>query len=171
MNIVLIGYRGTGKSSVAHHLSLLSGWQRVSLDEAIVKDCGMPIPRIVEENGWDFFRNVEERIVEQTARGDRLIIDTGGGVILRPANITCLRKDGTLIWLRASVPVIAARIGSGTDRPALTDGKTVTEEIEEVLVHRTPLYAAAADHIIDTDHLAPEAAARCIIDAIKVFDK
>jgi shikimate kinase len=77
-------------------------------------------------------------------------------VILRPENVANLRRQGTLFWLRASVPVIVARIQSGTERPALTAGKSFTEEVEDVLHERTPLYAAAAHHQIDTDTATPE---------------
>lgn len=156
MNLVLIGYRGTGKSTVAGLLAPRLGMAVVSLDEEIVRHAGRSIPEIVAEHGWPHFRDLESEIVRRYAARDRLIIDAGGGVILRPGNVEHLRRNGILVWLRASVPVIVARIEGGTQRPALTAGKSFTEEVEEVLRERAPLYAAAAHHEVDTDSGSPD---------------
>ena len=163
MNLVLIGYRGTGKSVVAEILSRKLDMQAVSLDREIVRQAGMPIPEIVDKHGWPWFRNLEAEIVGCFALRDDLILDTGGGVILRPENTDKLRHSGLLFWLEASVEVIADRICEGTERPALTEGKSFVEEIAEVLSERLPLYRAAADHEIDTDALTPSEVADQII--------
>lgn len=151
MNLVLIGYRGTGKSTVATLLAEQLGMEVVSLDAEIVRHAGRSIPDIVAAHGWPYFRDIEAQVTQRWAARDHIIIDAGGGVILRPENVTHLRRGGIVFWLRASVPVIVARIGSGTERPALTAGKTFTEEVADVLRERTPLYAAAAHHQVDTD--------------------
>jgi len=156
MNLVLIGYRGTGKSTVARLLATRLGMEVVSLDAEIVRQAGRPIPQIVAEHGWPHFRDLEAEITERCSGRDHLIIDAGGGVVLRPENVACLRRKGMLFWLRAAVPSIVARIAGGTERPALTAGKSFTEEVEDVLRERTPLYAAAAHHQIDTDTRSPE---------------
>ena len=163
MNLVLIGYRGTGKSTVAKLLGEQLGMQVVSLDEEIVRQAGRPIPEIVAQHGWPYFRDLEAAVTQRVAARDDLVIDSGGGVILRAENVAHLRHHGTLFWLRASVPVIVARIGGGTDRPALTAGKTFTEEVEDVLRERTPLYEAAAHHQLDTDAASPSDLAAAII--------
>ena len=156
MNLVLIGYRGTGKSTVARLLSQRLGMDVVSLDEEIVRDAGRSIPEIVAADGWPHFRDMESAVTRRVAARDGLIIDAGGGVILRRENVEHLRHHGRLFWLKASVPAIVARIHTGTERPALTAGKSFTEEVEEVLRERTPLYAAAAHHQVDTDGRTPE---------------
>jgi shikimate kinase len=156
MNLVLIGYRGTGKSTVARLLAEKLGMEVVSLDEEIVRQAGRSIPEIVAEHGWPYFRDLESKITERVSARDNIIIDAGGGVILREENVKNLRRSGKLFWLRASVPVIVARIEGGTERPALTAGKSFTEEVAEVLRERTPLYAAAAHHQVDTDALSSE---------------
>jgi shikimate kinase len=156
VNLVLIGYRGTGKTTVATRLAARLGMEVVSLDAEIVRQAGRSIPQIVAEHGWPYFRDLESAVTRRYAERDHLIIDAGGGVILRPENVTYLRRTGTLFWLRATVPSIVARIEGGTDRPALTTGKSFTEEVEEVLRERTPLYGAAAHHHIDTDSRSPE---------------
>ena len=159
MNLVLIGYRGTGKSTVAQLLAKQLGMEVVSLDQEIVQQAGRSIPEIVAEQGWPYFRNLESQVTKRVAQRDNLIIDAGGGVILRQENVEHLRRNGRLFWLRAAVPVIVARIETGTERPALTAGKSFTEEVEEVLRARTPLYEAAADYRIDTDNITAEQAA------------
>jgi shikimate kinase len=156
MNIVLIGYRGTGKSHVGRLLAQRLGWDYVGLDAAIVQSAGRPIPEIVAREGWPGFRDRESAEVRKVAEQDGLIIDTGGGVIERPENIDLLCSSGRIVWLRASVATIVARIQGDTQRPSLTGAKSFTEEVAEVLERRTPAYAAAAQVAIDTDELSPE---------------
>ena len=163
MNTVLIGYRGTGKSVVAALLSERLGQPAVGMDAEIVKRAGSPIPEIVETHGWPRFRDLESEVVRELSRRDQIIIDTGGGVIERPENVDTLHRNGILFWLTAPVDVIVARIESGTDRPSLTKGKSFTDEVEEVLARRRPLYAAAADHEIDTAGRTPGQVAEAIL--------
>ena len=164
MNIVLIGYRGTGKSVIGRRLANRLNMKCVSMDAAIVDRAEMSIPEFVEQNGWPAFRDLETVIAQELAELDGLVVDTGGGVIERPENIEALKKNGTIVWLKASVEAIVRRIEKGTQRPALTEGKTFTEEVAEVLERRTPLYAGAADHEIDTDPVTPKQVAQMIVE-------
>ena len=163
MNIILIGYRGTGKSVVGELLALKLNREVISMDEEIVKKAGMSIPQFVEQNGWPKFRDLETEVAKELALRDKIIIDCGGGVIERPENIPALQTNGVVFWLQASVDVIVSRIADGTERPALTEGKTFTDEVEEVLDRRTPLYSAAAQHTINTDEMTPEQVADAIL--------
>jgi shikimate kinase len=151
MNIVLIGYRGTGKSTVGRLLAARLGRELVSTDAEIVKRAQRTIPEIVAQQGWDYFRDLESDVCRELAGRDQLVIDTGGGAILRTQNVEALKKDGTLFWLTASVETIAKRIGGDNQRPSLTGIKSFIDEIQDVLQERTPKYRAAADHIIRTD--------------------
>jgi shikimate kinase len=151
MNIVLIGYRGTGKSTVGRLLAARLGREFVSTDAEIVKRAQRTIPEIVTQQGWDYFRDLESDICRELASRDQLVIDTGGGAILRAQNVEALKKDGTVFWLTASVETIAKRIGGDNQRPSLTGTKTFIDEIQDVLRERTPKYHAAADHSIATD--------------------
>jgi shikimate kinase len=152
MNIVLIGYRGTGKSTVGRLLAARLGRELVSTDAEIVKRAKRTIPEIVAQEGWEYFRNLESDICKELATRDKLVIDTGGGAILRAQNVEALKKNGTLFWLTASVETITRRIGGNNQRPSLTGTKSFLDEIQEVLRQRTPKYQAAADHRIATDN-------------------
>lgn len=151
MNIVLIGYRGTGKSSVASILASRLGWKRVSTDAEIVARAKHSIPEIVQAFGWEYFRDLESEVCREVGGQDRLVIDTGGGAILRPQNVEALKANGRLFWLTAEISTIEARIGGDTQRPSLTGSKSFIDEIADVLKERRPTYRAAADHIIPTD--------------------
>lgn len=156
MNIVLIGYRGTGKSVVGELLAVRLQMPCIGMDAEIVKKAGMSIPEIVDKFGWPIFRDMESEKARELAGLDNIIIDTGGGVIERPENVAALKINSRVFWLKASVDAIVARIQGGTERPALTFGKTFTEEVAKVLEQRIPKYESAAQYAIDTDDLTPE---------------
>jgi shikimate kinase len=151
MNVVLIGYRGTGKSTVGKAVAARLGRQIVSTDKEIVRRAGSSIPEIIAAHGWNYFRDLESAVCQDLAGQDNLVIDTGGGAILRQENVELFKRNGTLIWLTASVETIAGRIGGDTQRPSLTGAKSHVEEIREVLNERIPKYEAAADLTIATD--------------------
>jgi shikimate kinase len=161
MNIVLIGYRGTGKTAVGTRLAQMLGWPLMQLDEMIMQQEGRSISEIVAGSGWDYFRDLESRAVLAAAGHDACIIDTGGGVVLRSENVEQLKRTGLLFWLTADPATIRDRIKDDTQRPALTEGTSFTEEVETVLKQRLPLYMKARDVTIDTagrtvDSLAEE---------------
>ena len=151
MNIVLVGYRGTGKSTVGRLLAARLGRDLVSTDAEIVKRAQRTIPEIVAQDGWEYFRDLESDICRELAGRDQLVIDTGGGAILRAQNVEVLKKNSTVVWLTASVETIAKRIGDDSQRPSLTGTNSFIDEIQDVLRERTPKYQAAADHSIATD--------------------
>ncbi|MCM0083300.1 shikimate kinase [Geomonas sp. Red32] len=165
MNLVLIGYRGTGKSRVGRVLAQRLGMSRVAMDDEIELKAGKTTPEIVAQWGWPKFRDLETEVARELAGRDGLVIDTGGGVIERPENMEVLSANALVVWMRASVETIVSRIQGGTNRPALVDGKSFTEEVSEVLERRTPLYQKAAHVEIDTDGLAPDEIARRIMVA------
>ncbi len=167
MNIVLIGYRGTGKSVVAELLSEALRMKSIGMDAEIVKKAGHAIPEIVEKYGWGKFRDIETQVAMKVSQFDGVIIDTGGGVIERPENIEALKKNGLIFWLKATVDVIVKRIESGTERPALTQEKSFTDEVADVLEKRIPKYSDAARHEIDTDDMTPDQVAARIIEIWK----
>lgn len=163
MNLVLIGYRGTGKSAVASILADRLGRDVVTMDDEIIRKAGMRIPHIVEQFGWTHFRDLESDVAREVSERDDLIVDTGGGVIERTENVEVLGRGGILFWLTAPADVIVSRIESGAERPPLTAGRTFTQEVEDVLARRTPMYAAAAHHEIPTGNRTVAQVADAII--------
>jgi len=163
MNIVLIGYRGTGKSAVGQLVAERLDMRLISMDAEIVKHSGLSIPEIVEQFGWIEFRNRETAEARKLAGRDGLVIDCGGGVIERPENIEILQQNARVFWLKASVETIVSRIEGDAERPSLVEGKTFTEEVSEVLERRTGKYQSAAHHEIDTDTMTPQQVAERIV--------
>jgi shikimate kinase len=162
MNIVLIGYRGTGKSEVGALLGRQLQMPCINMDANIVKRAGMSIPEIVEKFGWPKFRDLESDEARDLSTRDDIIIDTGGGIIERAENIEALGKNARIFWLKASVDVIVSRIQGDTQRPSLTD-RSFTDEVAEVLARRTAKYRDAAHYEIETDAISPERVAEKVI--------
>lgn len=150
-NIVLLGMRGSGKSTIAKLLSENLNREMFELDSLIVQKAGMSIPEIVEKNGWDFFRDQEVAVVEDVSERTGAIISTGGGVVLREENVERLKRNGVLVYLTASPVVLAKRIGDDPNRPQLTAMNSLEEELEEVARQREELYKKAADSIINAE--------------------
>ncbi len=155
MNLILIGYRATGKSTVSRRLAQRLGLPRIELDAQIVSRASQSIVELVKAQGWDHFRDLEERVVSDACRGQGQVIDCGGGVVEREANIQRLRGAGTVFWLHASPESIATRLGTSNDRPALTANHTPISEIREVLARREPLYRRLAHVKLTTDQSTP----------------
>ncbi len=168
MNIVLIGYRGTGKSTGAAILGQRLKRKVISTDEEIVKEAKQTIPQLIEQFGWDHFRNLETEVCQKIPGQENLVIDTGGGLILKEENVNILKGNGKLFWLTAEISTIASRISEDTQRPSLSGTKSFIEEIEEILEIRRPHYQAAADHVIPTDHISPEQIADAILSRISI---
>jgi shikimate kinase len=169
-NLVLIGYRGTGKSTIAALLSKRSSWPVVSLDRRIVETAGLEIPEIVARYGWPRFRELEREEVARAAALTRHILDCGGGVVEDPRNVTALKTRGFCVLLTAAVATIAARIGGDSNRPSLT-GKSIVEEIAQKLSQRGPLYRSAADLVLPTDQTTPEELVEEILRTAPVFSE
>ncbi len=164
MNLVLIGYRGTGKSTISDWLHLELRMDVCHMDERLEERLGQRIADYVAEYGWDSFREEESILVEELAEMDNLIIDTGGGVVERDENITWLKRNGFLVWLHADPEYITRFIKNDPNRPPLTNKKDPADEILEVLERRIPLYERAADHVIRTDQNTLEESGALIVD-------
>ena len=162
MNISLIGYRGTGKSTIARILAERTGFTVRNLDALIVDRAGMSIPEVVDQFGWDYFRDMESEVLKEAVLGEDQVLDCGGGIILRQENRERLQSSGHVFWLTAAVPTIIERIKDDTQRPSLT-GTSFIDEVSAVLDEREPLYRQCADHIIDTDSQGPEQSAQEIL--------
>lgn len=161
MNIVLIGMRGSGKTTIGKLLAKRLGKQFIEMDELIVQRLGQSIPEIVNRYGWQKFRDVEEEITREVAGWDNVVNATGGGVVTREENIRELKQKGKLVWLKANTDTLLRRIGNDQSRPSLT-GKSPREDMEAVLAERSPIYQRVADFIVDTEGKMPEEVAEAI---------
>jgi len=157
MNIFLIGYRCTGKTSVGRALAGRIGWGFADSDAEICGQQGKNVACIVAEKGWPEFRRLEAKAMGRLCGREATVVATGGGVVLCAENVRLMKANGVVIWLQASVSTIAARLradtGNGGQRPAL-GGLDPDEEIITILADRTPLYGAAADFTVITDTLS-----------------
>jgi shikimate dehydrogenase len=162
MNIVLIGMRGSGKTTVGKILARKLDRELVEMDELITQKAGLSIPEIVEKHGWAKFREMEEEITREVAGRDNIINASGGGVITEARNTARLKENGALVWLQASVDTLLKRIGQDTNRPLLT-GRRQREDMEITLKERKALYQQAADLVVDTEGKTPQETAETVI--------
>jgi shikimate kinase len=153
MNIVLIGYRGTGKTSVGMALSKRLGKAFCDTDDYIERKVKRAISDMVATEGWAFFRAKEKEAIREVSSRKDCVIAAGGGAILDPENVENFKKKGIVVLLEATTQTILERMRSDEkteqQRPSLT-GKDPYKEIEEVLEFRMPFYKNAMDFSVDT---------------------
>jgi shikimate kinase len=154
MNLFLIGYRCSGKTTIGKSIAATIDWSFVDSDTRVINDSGKSIKEIVGAHGWPAFRRMERSMMRQICTKDRQVVATGGGAVLESENIRAMKASGMVVWLSASVETIRKRMlqdkNSPKLRPALTDSGQI-EEIEAMLLKRNPYYRDAGDFSIDTD--------------------
>ncbi len=163
-NIVLVGFMGVGKTSVAAELSRQLGWTVVDTDDIIEADAGLTIPEIFEKFGEPHFRDLESQAVAAVAQKSQQIISTGGGAVLRRSNVDLLKENGTVFCLTATPEEIWQRVGHETHRPLLQTPDP-QGRIRQLLAERAPYYAQA-DHTIDTVGKSPQDIAEGILQIL-----
>lgn len=147
-NIVLIGFMGTGKTSVGKRLSAELRMRYVDTDSVVEWDSGRRITDIFEEDGEDVFRQLESEAVNKVSDYYNHVISTGGGVVLRETNVSKLKENGVVFCLTATPEEIFNRVGHHTHRPLLQTPDAI-DTIRTMLAARNPYYAKA-DYIINT---------------------
>ena len=169
-NLVLIGYRATGKTSVGARLAEALDRPFADLDQVLVREAGRSVADIVAQGGWAEFRRLEKELVARYRDARGLVLATGGGVVLDPDNVIALRENGILIWLTADPTAIQARLAQDqprdANRPSLTGGDTI-REVLAVLEERAPLYQAAAEIRVDTTHRTVAQVVELVLAALK----
>ncbi len=159
MVLTLIGFRGTGKSSVARPLAARLGFEAVDADDEIERRANRTIREIFAQRGEPGFRALERDVMSALLGGDRLVIAAGGGAVVDPDLRAAIRAAGPVVWLRASVETIERQIAADDStharRPSLTSMGS-RAEIEYLLAIRTPLYRECASITVDVDGRSPE---------------
>jgi len=154
MRIVLVGYRGCGKSTVGRLLAERLGLPFFDTDERIEELSGRTVRQIVDDGGWGAFRALERRVIAELPE-ERSVVALGGGAVLDRANVEALEADGFFVWLTAGTDILLERLAAdgktAEQRPPLTEGG-VREEVERLLRERLPVYRLVADLAIDTSH-------------------
>ena len=168
MNLLLVGYRGCGKSTVGAVLAKRLGLRFIDLDQVIAEHAEMPIREIFAKEGEAGFRQREQQACQNLRRTKRSVIALGGGAVIDAANRALMRRLGKVVWLRAPAIVLWSRIKNDPEtlngRPDLTpDGGLA--EVEAKLAEREQAYRAVAHQTIDTVSTTPEAVA----DAIELW--
>jgi shikimate kinase len=169
-NIVLIGFMGSGKSTVGRELHHRLGYPLVDMDHVIEQREGKPITAIFAEQGEEAFREMESRLIEELndPAAPRRIISTGGGVIGRERNRKLLRRLGYVVWLHAPTAVILERTGKNRDRPLLNTDDPAAR-VEALLTVREPLYEQTAHLKVDTAGLDCTELATGILESARYF--
>ncbi len=161
MNVALVGYRGSGKSTVGKLLAARLWEKFVDIDDVIVKNAGKTIKRIFEEDGEPHYRDIETEALRMTLEEKDFILSLGGGTIIREENRKMVRDWAQrVIYLKCDPQVLLKRIqndpNSALTRPNLTSLGGGIEEIRIKLQEREPLFRALKDYELDVSNLTPD---------------
>jgi shikimate kinase len=163
-HIALVGFMGTGKTTTGRELARLGGSDFVDTDELVEAEAGESVPAIFERLGESSFRSLERAVIERIASsgGSPKVISVGGGAVLDKSNREALARACHVVWLWAPARTALSRVEVGS-RPVLDPGRPL-ESAERTLAARLPLYASAADLIINATVGDPPQVARRIRD-------
>ena len=150
-NVFLVGPMGAGKSTIGRHLARVLGQRFVDADREIEARTGASISLIFDLEGEAGFRRRESAVIAELAASDGLVVATGGGAVLDPANRAALRQRGTVVYLHAPLEVLIRRTRRDRDRPLLQTADP-RASLERIVLDRDPLYREVADLVIETDH-------------------
>ena len=172
-NLVLIGFMGSGKSSVGRELAKRWNFRFIDTDAMIRHKYDLSIPDIFAIHGENFFREAEYQALVRLRGISSTIIATGGGIVIQPRNLPLLRILGPVVWLCADQTTILDRVGKSAHRPMLNQADP-EESVTRLLNERAPLYQKAADLRIETSGLTHrEVADRVVfgLDKFRVSDQ
>jgi len=155
MVVTLIGYRATGKTTVAPALAARLGWTALDADHEIERIAGCSIKEIFAREGEPGFRARERAELDRLLRSNHLVLSAGGGAILNPETRAQMRRSGPVVWLQASVDTIVSRMqtdaATASRRPALTEETDPRTEVARLLAVREPLYSETATIVVPTE--------------------
>lgn len=162
--LLLVGMMGSGKTTVAALAARRLGWPHLDSDAEVQLATGRSVPELFALGGEPAFRAEETAALDRALGVEPVVVSVAGGAVLDPHNRERLREAGTVVWLRASLDTLAARVGEGEGRPLLDGGpRRALAELERV---RRDLYAQVADAVVDVDAKTPEEVAEAALAAI-----
>lgn len=169
-NVVLLGMRGSGKSTIGKLVAEILEMNFFDTDVKIEKKIKMSISDFVKENGWEAFREVETKVCEKISQEKNAVIATGGGVVLNNKNIENLQKNGILFFLETPMEVLTERIEvqNANHRPAFTK-KKLKDELQEIWKNRKEKYFFAANSVINGNQKMEKVVKEIIKKRKKVF--
>ena len=150
-NITLIGFMGSGKTTIGKALAKLMEMKFVDIDKVIEAHEKKSVAKIFEEKGQIYFRDLEREVISQEALRNNCVIATGGGSILDNENVKRLKETSFIVFLNATIDCLYLRLKNNTTRPILNDSEDKRKLIEELLEKRKLLDMMSADCIIDID--------------------
>jgi shikimate kinase len=168
MSIILIGYRGSGKTTIGRKLADRLWQDLVDTDQLIVKKSGKAIKEIFEKDGEPHFRDLETEVVKEVAKLSEVVISLGGGAVLREENREALKAGNhKIVYLKCDPAELHRRIqadaATSLMRPSLTDLSGTVEEVEQLAAQREPIYRSVMTAELDVTNLSPEEAVVYIV--------
>lgn len=168
MNIMLIGFMGTGKSTIAGKLKEMLNIEQIEMDTLIAEEAGMSIPDIFEKYGEAHFRDLETEMLRKFQDKKPVVVSCGGGAVLRDENIEIMKGQGKIVLLTATPETVFERVRHSTNRPVL-NGNMNVEYIKELMEKRRERYELAADIAVATDGKSAEEICQEILDCVNCY--
>lgn len=167
-NIILVGFMGSGKSSIGRSLHQNLGYKLIDTDRSIEEQTGKTISEIFSQQGESVFRSLETNLLEEltASKITKHIISTGGGMVCRPENRALLRQLGFVVWLKCSAEDIYARTSKNNDRPLL-QCEDPMQAINNLLKDRSPLYEETAHLQVNTTGLSMDEVSCGILESAR----
>jgi shikimate kinase len=154
-NLILVGMMGAGKTTVGSLLAQRLGRAYFDSDAEVQEATGLSVPALFAARGEGAFRTAESDALQRALGGERaVVVSAAGGSVLSASNRALMARSGTVVWLRARVETLAARVGAGEGRPLLDEGPA--EALARLDAERRPLYRSLADIVIDVDDLTAD---------------
>lgn len=167
LRLLLIGMMGCGKTTVGRELASVTGWSYVDNDALVAELSGQATAQVAAGQGAELLHVIEGVVTDRIlAMPPPFVASIPGSTVADAQRRTLLREHGHVVWLRARLDTLAARIGTGAGRPFFAAGIDVQETLERLYEGRAPLYVAAAHLVVDVDDLTPAQIARRIIDQL-----
>ena len=164
--VFLVGPMGAGKTTIGKYLAQRLNLDFADTDTEIERRTGADIPWIFDVEGEEGFRDREQQVVEEMTLQDNMLLATGGGVVVRPANRKTLSARGFVIYLHASVEEQVKRTHRDRRRPLLQNGDP-EEVLRTLMLQRDEYYREISDHVINTDDCSPRAVAQQLVKELQ----